>query len=137
MENSKPTVLFTYTIYGDPPSKKNGKIYTRLKNGRTILVSNKKCQRWEKEARAQFKNDKIKKYKIEEPVNVKFIIYRKNRIGGPGDLVNFEQAALDILVETGVLKDDNNDIVKAHDGSRMYYDKENPRVEVEISLCEV
>jgi hypothetical protein len=38
----------------------------------------------------------------------------------------------DILVKAKVLEDDNYKIVIGTDGSRVYYDKENPRTEVEI-----
>lgn len=33
----------------------------------------------------------------------------------------------------GVIKDDNSRIVAGHDGSRVLYDKENPRVEITIT----
>ena len=49
------------------------------------------------------------------------------------DLVNLLEATCDILVHTGVLEDDNSRIVTGHDGSEVRYDKENPRVEIEIS----
>lgn len=35
-------------------------------------------------------------------------------------------------VDAGVLKDDNSQIVAAHDGSRVDLDREQPRVEIEI-----
>ena len=39
----------------------------------------------------------------------------------------------DILTKYDIIEDDNRDIVASTDGSRVYYDKENPRVEIEIS----
>jgi hypothetical protein len=36
------------------------------------------------------------------------------------------------LVKYGVLEDDNYSIVASMDGSRAYYDKENPRTVIEI-----
>ena len=67
---------------------------------------------------------------IDEPVNVqmRFFMPTKRRV----DLVNLENACLDILVRAGVLQDDNHNIVYSMDGSRVFYDKENPRTEVEI-----
>jgi Holliday junction resolvase RusA-like endonuclease len=49
------------------------------------------------------------------------------------DLVNLLEATCDILVDAGILADDNSNIVAAHDGSRVEYDKYNPRVEITIS----
>ena len=39
----------------------------------------------------------------------------------------------DLLVSTGILADDNSRIVVAHDGSRVLYDPQNPRVEITIT----
>jgi Holliday junction resolvase RusA-like endonuclease len=49
------------------------------------------------------------------------------------DLVNLVEATCDILVDAGVLVDDNSGIVTSHDGSRVLYDKTDPRVEIEIT----
>jgi Holliday junction resolvase RusA-like endonuclease len=50
------------------------------------------------------------------------------------DLTNLLEAIDDILVKYGVLEDDNYNIIDNHDGSRVYYDKENPRTEITINL---
>lgn len=42
----------------------------------------------------------------------------------------------DALVAAGVLADDNSQIIVSHDGSRVLYDKDNPRTEVTISPYE-
>lgn len=52
------------------------------------------------------------------------------------DLVNLLEATSDILVKASVIEDDNVNIVKSHDGTRVLYDKETPRVEVEITEYE-
>ena len=49
------------------------------------------------------------------------------------DLANLNSSLHDILVHYEVLADDNRDIVAATDGSRVLYDKVQPRVEVEIT----
>ena len=49
------------------------------------------------------------------------------------DLTNLLEAVDDMLVKAGVLADDNRDIVAGHDGSRVYYDKDNPRIEIDIT----
>lgn len=48
------------------------------------------------------------------------------------DLCNLLAATCDILVKANVIEDDNSKIIVSHDGSRVLYDKENPRVEIEI-----
>lgn len=52
------------------------------------------------------------------------------------DLANLIEATCDILVTAGVLADDNSRIVAAHGGSRVDYDKQNPRVEIWIEEME-
>ena len=52
------------------------------------------------------------------------------------DLVNLEEALCDLLVAYGVIEDDNCRIVASMDGSRVSYDKDNPRTEVEITKIE-
>lgn len=52
------------------------------------------------------------------------------------DLVNLLEATCDVLVKADVLEDDNSKIVASHDGSRVLYDKANPRAEIYIERCE-
>lgn len=52
------------------------------------------------------------------------------------DLANLIEATCDILVKAKVLADDNSQIVAAHDGSRVDYDKKNPRAEIWIEEME-
>lgn len=77
-----------------------------------------------------------KKYRanIDYPVNIKAIFYMqsKRRV----DLTNLLEALDDMLVKAEVIKDDNRDIVAGHDFSKVFYDKENPRIEVEITKVE-
>jgi Holliday junction resolvase RusA-like endonuclease len=49
------------------------------------------------------------------------------------DLVGLLQAVDDVLVHYGVIRDDNSRIVASHDGSRVLYDRERPRTEIEIT----
>ncbi|MGN1382116.1 MAG: RusA family crossover junction endodeoxyribonuclease [Eubacterium sp.] len=69
---------------------------------------------------------------ISAPVNVKAVFFMPTR--RRVDLVNLEEALLDVLVRYGVLEDDNSKVVAAMDGSRVAYDKEHPRTEVMISV---
>ena len=48
-------------------------------------------------------------------------------------MTNLMEATHDILVHCGVLADDNSKIIVSVDGSRVEYDKNNPRTEIEIT----
>lgn len=47
--------------------------------------------------------------------------------------MNLLEATCDILVQYGILADDNSQIVVSHDGSRVRLDRMNPRVEITIT----
>jgi Holliday junction resolvase RusA-like endonuclease len=70
------------------------------------------------------------KYPIDYPVNVKCVYYLDTRRAT--DLTNLMEATHDILVEQGILKDDNYKIIASVDGSCVHYDKNNPRTEILI-----
>lgn len=68
---------------------------------------------------------------INYPINVQAIYYRssKHKI----DLSNLHEALHDSMVKSGLILDDNRDIIAGHDGSRVFYDKFNPRIEITIT----
>lgn len=67
---------------------------------------------------------------IDYPVNVKCLFYMPTR--RRCDLTNMLESIDDVMVKAGLLKDDNFKIIAAHDGSRVLYDRANPRTEVYI-----
>lgn len=67
---------------------------------------------------------------IDEPVEVTAIFYMPTR--RTVDLTNLLEALDDVLVKYGIVKDDNCKIIYSHDGSRVMYDKANPRTVVRI-----
>ena len=67
---------------------------------------------------------------LSEPVCVKCKFFMPTR--RKCDLTNLLQAIDDIMVKAGLLEDDNYTIIQSHDGSRVFYDKSNPRTEVII-----
>lgn len=71
---------------------------------------------------------------VSEPVNVRCLFYMPTR--RIVDLVGLLQAIDDVMVHYGVIEDDNSRIVVSHDGSRVLYDKENPRTEITITAGE-
>lgn len=71
---------------------------------------------------------------IDFPVNLKCVFYLNRRF--KSDLAGYLQAVQDVLVEAGILADDNRNIVASVDGSKVLYDKKNPRTEVTITKKE-
>lgn len=72
---------------------------------------------------------------IDYPINIKALYYMDTY--RTIDLTNLNEALHDILVVNGLLVDDNAKIVVSTDGSRVFYDKNNPRTEVYITKAEL
>ena len=117
--------MVKFTIKLPPVTKKNHSqiIY---RNGKPMLVPSKQFTAYQKSA-GWFLHPKG----INTPVNIKCLFYMNTR--RVVDLVGLLQAVDDVLVHYGVIEDDNSRIVSGHDGSRVLYDKENPRTEIEIT----
>lgn len=94
-----------------------------------MVIPSKQYKLFEQECLYQI-DSKYKK-KIDYPVNIKAIFYMKTK--RRVDLTNLLEALDDMLVNAGVILDDNRDIIASHDGSLVLYDKENPRIEIEIT----
>ena len=120
---------YHFLIPGPPITKKNSMRVFRLKNGRTIVKPSAAYEAYEATASYFVLEDKPDE-PIDYPVTVTVTYYMKAR--RPVDLTNLLEATDDILVKCGVLKDDNRDIIASHDGSRVLYDKENPRCIIAI-----
>ena len=65
------------------------------------------------------------------PLNIKCLFYMPTR--RRVDLTNLLEAIDDVLTHYGVIPDDDAQHVGGHDGSRVLYDKDNPRTEIYIS----
>ena len=121
--------MLEITIKGRPITKKNSsQIVTSKATGRPFLIPSKAYKQYEQDAGWQIK---CKDLMIDYPVNVKCLYYMPTR--HKVDLCNLLEATCDILVHYGVIADDNSQIVAGHDGSRVLYDKDNPRCEIEIT----
>lgn len=121
--------MIKFVISLPPISKKNSQqIHINRKTGKRFISPSEKYKEYEKSALWFIpKTDNP----IDYPVNVKCLFYMSTR--RKCDLTNMLEAIDDIMVKSGLLKDDNYTIIASHDGSRIYYDKENPRTEVEIT----
>lgn len=125
-------MIIKFTIPGRPITKKNHqKIACNPKTGQKFITQSDRYNQYEKDARYFIP---IKGQMIDYPINIKCLYYMPTR--GKVDLTNLLEATDDILVKYGVIKDDNSSILASHDGSRVYYDKKKPRVEIEIKKVE-
>ena len=121
--------MLKFTIKVAPATKKN-----------SMQVSFKNHTVRQSKPYLQYEKDCLKvitgtyKLHIEKPVNIKALYFMPThrRV----DLTNLNSALHDVLVKAGVLLDDNCKIVVSTDGSRVLYDKENPRTEVTITPYE-
>lgn len=114
-------------INGNPITKKNHMNLIKVK-GRIIPIQSKAYRDYEKLFILQCK---YKNLKIDYPVNIacRYYMETKRRV----DLTNLLSATMDCLVKAGVIKDDNYLIAAANDGSRVFFDSKNPRVEITIT----
>lgn len=119
-----------FTIDLPPRSKKNSmQILVNPKTKRPFISPSSAYKAYRKAALMLIPRDV--RQGIDYPVNVQCVYYMEThrRV----DMCNLIEATLDVLVDAGVLADDNSNIVAGHDGSRVLYDKEHPRTEVTIT----
>lgn len=111
----------------NPVTKKNHGI-TIIRNGHPIVLPSKPYQEYERNCKKYMPK---MEQPIDYPINLKCTYYMETR--RKCDITNLLQATCDILVKYKVLSDDNYSIVASTDGTRVYYDKENPRAIIEIT----
>lgn len=119
-----------FTIPLQPVTKKNHSRIVKCGKYHKLLPS-KAYERYRKDAMPFLKRIFGKFGTVDYPINLKCVFYLGNR--RKGDLVGYLQAIQDLLVEAGILADDNRNIVASVDGSVVLYDKKNPRTEVVIT----
>lgn len=123
--------MIKFTIPLAPITKKNSQqIMVNRATGKPFIMPSAKYKQYEKDAGLFIP----KGVHINAPVNVKCLFYMPTR--RRVDKSNLEEAAHDVMVAAGLLADDNRDIIAATDGSRVFYDKDAPRTEVEITYLE-
>ena len=120
-------ILFSGTIPLKPVTKKNSMQIARTKSGRPFLIQSKQYRDYAKQV-GQFLQ---REEPITEPCNVEMVFYMPTR--RRVDLSNLQSACLDVLVDNGILEDDNCKIVVTHDGSRVIMGDPEPRTIVTIT----
>ena len=109
-------------------SKKNSQsIILKPRTHKPMIIQSKLYKQFEQECGYY-----LLKYKknISTPVNLKCTFYVKDK--RKRDIVNLLNAIQDILVKYGVIADDNYNIVKSVDGSRIIYEKGREETIIEI-----
>lgn len=120
-----------FTISLAPISKKNHQqIFINRKTNKPFISPSKQYKEYEQNALWFIP----KNIQIDYPCNIKCLFYMPTK--RLCDLTNMLEAIDDVMVKAGLLKDDNYKIIAAHDGSRVLYDKSNPRTEVYIERME-
>lgn len=121
-----------FTLPVKPRTKKNHSQLVTLKTGRQMLLPSKTYKEFEKEVVNYIKKHPQLQLCIDEPINLECHFYKDKNYRS--DLVGYLQAVQDALVKAGVLKDDNTNIVVTTNGSKVFLDREEPRIEVFISF---
>ena len=118
--------MIKFTINLPPVTKKN---HSRIiiAGGRPRVIPSEQFVQYESDCMPFMPNISP----IDYPVNVKAIYYMPTR--RKVDILNLHAALHDVLVTYKVVVDDNSSIIASTDGSRVRYDKDNPRTEVEIT----
>lgn len=127
---------FSFVIYAEPRSKKNSQqIAINKTTGRPFVTQSSAYKAFCRECIKQIRRQGlVPKKPIDYPINIQYLFYKSTRRLCDG--LNLSAAMDDILTEARVIDDDHRDIVAGHDLTRVYYDKENPRVEVTITPME-
>lgn len=121
--------IMRLVLYGAPRTKKNSQqILQNARTGRAFISPSSAYKAYERDCLRQISG--VYRAGLVEPVNLKAVYYMPTR--RRVDLVNLLEASNDILVKAGVLADDHSGVIASHDGSRVRYDKSNPRVEIVI-----
>jgi len=118
-------------LTGDPRTKKNSQRIVVKPNGARFIKPSAQYEAYEHSCLWQLRR---KTWHLDGPLNVCCVYYMATR--RKVDLCNLLEATCDILVKAGVITDDNSTVVASHDGSRVRYDKEHPRVEITITETE-
>ena len=117
-------------LYGNPIPKKNSQnIYFNGTTGKPFITQSTRYRQYEADCLWQLSTHRAAIPPA--PLNVQCVYYRSDR--RRVDLVNLLEATDDILVRSGLITDDNYTVIAGHDGSRVYFDRERPRVEITIT----
>lgn len=118
--------MISLTVNGRTPSKKNSKqiIYVR---GKPLIISSKDYAQWHKTSLQSLKMTPVS---VDSTSCVRLCFYSENR--RKFDLSNKAESIMDLLVDAGILPDDNYEIVPNLFLEYGGISKGNPRCEIKI-----
>ena len=119
--------VYRFIIPLPPVTKKNSSnIFINRATGKRFIAPSDKYRQYSKDFMLLCPPIPM----IDYPINLKALYYMptKRKV----DLINLHSALHDCLTRANVLQDDDFSIVVSTDGSRVFYDKTNPRTEVII-----
>lgn len=123
--------MLKFTIPLAPISKKNSqRIMINRTTGKPFIMPSAAYKDYEREAALFIPRGVL----INTPVNVQCRFFMPTR--RKCDLTNLLEAIDDVMVKAGLLADDNYTVIESHDGSRVFYDKDNPRTEIHITKAD-
>ena len=126
-------MIYKYTIPLPPVTKKNSqRILVNRKTGIPFIAPSSAYKRYEKQA-IYFRTPTPKPPRAGRCRVVPVFDMTTRR---KCDVSNCLEAAHDLLVKGRILADDNYTIIESVDGSRVKYDKDNPRTEITIEELE-
>ena len=120
----------TITLTGRVPSKKKSRraIYV---HGRTIMIASKDYDAWHKAALEELEWKWPKRLVISAPKLISLVFFPPNKIRS--DLTNKAESVCDLLVDAGIIPDDNWFVVPEIHLKLGGVDKANPRCEITIN----
>ena len=148
-KENREEVMINFTIPGNPASSKNSRpIFINKATGARFIGKSKLLKDYID--RGMLELDQQKKYDVRNlcfrksdpdfegardypiiiPIQATFLFYVKDKRAR--DLCNLIQAPQDLLKAAGIIGDDCQ--IKSLDGSRIYYDRLNPRTEISITI---
>lgn len=118
--------MITYTILGSVPSKKNSRnLFVR--NGRIVNIPQKAYGEWHTDSLKQLK---MPPKPLQTVKYVQLCFYSKDKRAY--DLTNKAESVMDLLVDAGILLDDNYTVVPELTITYGGLCRENPRCEITI-----
>lgn len=124
--------MINITLKGNVPSKKNSKQIISI-HGRPMIISSKNYTDWHKQALIDLKLAQIKPLQLETTKCITCSFYSPNR--RKYDLSNKFESIADLLVDYGLLKDDNYEVLPRVIINYMGVDEEKiGRVEIQIDF---
>ncbi|TXH08894.1 MAG: RusA family crossover junction endodeoxyribonuclease [Spirochaetes bacterium] len=121
--------VFECVIPGQPVVKKNNqKVVWR--NGKPMKINTPAFRLWHANAIKELHLWSRPSVPIDYPVimQVEFYMRSRRRV----DISNLYEGIQDVLSEMNVIMDDSCIVIIGHDGSRVYFDPDNPRMRVKL-----